>query len=83
MLPSLPSCPVSFAYYSRWTSLPHAKLAFTDTDVADFEVQLKRTATILSFQDWFIGTVLEVTSAPPVVTIRHLDDSTGAALFCI
>ena len=37
-----------------------AKPAFTDADVTDFEVLLKCTATILSFQDWFIGAVLEL-----------------------
>ena len=59
-------------------SATHAKSAFTDADVADFEVQLKRTATILSFQDWFISAVLELSrQPPPVITIRHLDDSTG------
>ena len=47
-------------------SATHAKPAFTDADVADFEVQLKRTATILSFQDWFIGAVLELSCQLPL-----------------
>ena len=47
-------------------SATHAKPAFTDADVADFEVQLKRTATILSFQDWFIGTVLDLSHQLPL-----------------
>ena len=50
-------------------SATHAKPAFTDADVADFEVQLKRTATILSFRDWLIGTVLELSRQVPIVTI--------------
>ena len=47
-------------------SATHAKPAFTDANVADFEVQLKRTATILSFQDWFIGAVLELSRQLPL-----------------
>ena len=47
-------------------SATHAKPAFTDAYVADFEVQLKRTATILSFQDWFIGAVLELSRQLPL-----------------
>ena len=34
--------------------------------MADFEVQLKRTATIPSFQDWFIGAVLELSRQFPL-----------------
>ena len=49
-------------------SATHAKPAFTDADVADFEVQLKRTATILSFQDWFIGAVLELSRQLPLLS---------------
>ena len=44
----------------------HAKPSFTDADVADFEAQLKRIATILSFQDWFAGTVLELSRQLPL-----------------
>ena len=47
-------------------SATHAKPAFTDANVADFEVQLKCTATILSFQDWFIGAVLELSRQLPL-----------------
>ena len=47
-------------------SATHAKLAFIDADVAIFEVHLKRTATILSFQDWFIGAVLELSRQLPL-----------------
>ena len=47
-------------------SATDAKPAFMDADVADFEVQLKRTATILSFQDRFIGAVLELSRQLPL-----------------
>ena len=49
-------------------SATRAKPAFTDADVADFEVQLKCTATILSFQDWFIGAVLELSCQLPLLS---------------
>ena len=49
-------------------SATHAKPSFTDADMADVEVQLKRTATILSFQDWFIGAVLELSCELPLLS---------------
>ena len=49
-------------------SATHTKPAFTDTDVANFKVQVKCTATIFSFQDWFSGPVLELSRQLPLLS---------------
>ena len=39
-------------------STSYSRPSFTDSDLAEQEVQLKRTSVILSHQDWFLGSVL-------------------------
>ena len=49
----------------------HSRPFITDFDMSDMEVQLRRSNIILSYQDWFLGSVLRLSEQLQSTTAEH------------
>ena len=53
------------------TATAHSRPFIMDFDMSDMEVQLRRSNIILSYQDWFLGSVLRLSEQLQSTTAEH------------